>query len=66
MSTNKNKSIKAEITVVFKTCNLIDSDEFENKYQGNIEKLLIEILENYPLIEIIDEECVILNVKIAE
>ena len=65
MSTNKNKSIKAEITVVFKTCNLIDSNEFENKYQGNIEKLLIEILENYPLIELIDEECVIIKVEEA-
>lgn len=66
MSTNNNKSIKAEITVVFKTCNLIDSDEFENKYQGNIEKLVKDMLENYPLVEIIDDECVILNVKIAE
>ena len=60
------QNIKAEITIVFKTCNLIDSDEFETKYQGNIEKLVKDMLENYPLVEIIDDECVILNVKIAE
>ncbi|NVN93960.1 MAG: hypothetical protein HXX18_01625 [Bacteroidetes bacterium] len=57
------QNIKAEITIVFKTCNLIDSDEFETKYLGNIENLLKEILENYPLIEIIDEECVILKIR---
>lgn len=63
MSKNKRKSIKAEITVVFKTCNLIETDEFESKYQSNIENLISEILENFTLNEITDNEYVILKIK---
>ena len=60
------KPIKAEITVVFKTCNLINSDELTIKYQNNIEKAVKDILLNYPLIEIIENEGVILNIRESE
>jgi hypothetical protein len=63
MNKQNIKPIKAEITVVFKTCDLMNNEEFMQKYNGDIEKAIAEILENYPLIELIDEECIILNIK---
>lgn len=65
MNKSKNKSVKAEITVIFKTCDLMDYKEFTQKYHGDIEQAVKDILANYPLIEIIDKECVILNIEEA-
>ena len=63
MSKNKRKSIKAEITVVFKTCNLIDSDEFETKYQGDIKRVVHELINTYTLLEILENNYQILEIK---
>ena len=60
----KPKSIKAEITVVYKTCNLMNYEEFIQKYNGNIEKAIKDILNNYSLVEIIENEYVILDIKV--
>ncbi len=57
-----NENVKAKITVCFKTCNLIDSEDFKNKYNANLNALLIDLLRQYPLKEIIDNDFEILKI----
>ena len=65
MNKSNTKPVKAEITVVFKTCDLIDTYEFENKYQGDIKKLVQDILKKYSLFEIVDKENKILKITLS-
>jgi len=63
MNKQNTKSLKAEITVVFKTCNLMCLRELLEKYHGDIEEAVKDVLSNYHLFEIVDDEFVILNIK---
>ena len=48
-------SLKAQITVIFKTCDLMDVDEFNNKYHGDIELAVKDLISSYSLTDIIDK-----------
>lgn len=61
-----NESVKAEITVIFKTCNLMDSNELSEKYNGNITEAVIEMLKCFSLSDLIEENYVIYKIKILE
>ena len=61
-----NNVVKAEIIVVFKTCDLMSTEEFNNKYKGNIEKAVRDIINSYSLIDIIEESYIIKEITIAE
>lgn len=65
MNKQNIKSLKAEITVVFKTCDLMNYEEFTQKYHDDIELAVKDILANYSLIEIINKEYVIKNIKVV-
>lgn len=56
------ENVKAIITVSFNTCNLIDSESLKKDYNDNMNALLIDILNQYPLKEIIDSDLQILKV----
>jgi len=59
----KAKSFKAEITVVFKTCDLMDLDELNNKYNGNIVIAVNDLINCYSLSDILEDQGEIINIK---
>lgn len=61
-----NKSVKAEITVVFKTCDLMDSTELSDKYNGNIKNAVKELIKRYSLFDLVEEKYVINSINVLE
>ena len=66
ISKQKDKTLKAEITVVLKTCELMSNNEFSEKYHDDIEAAISDILRKYSLFEIVENDYKILNAKVSD
>jgi hypothetical protein len=63
---SEHASVKAEITVVFNTGNLMDEAELLEKYNGNIEEAVTELISKYSLFELVEKKYSINKINLID
>jgi len=69
MNTEPNSEhapVKAEITVVFNTGNLMDEAELFEKYNGNIEEAVTELISKYSLFDLVEKKYSINKINLID